>query len=303
MDKIELELLMSDLHSRNSDDNLGIPGSGFMQQNLKYNQDAEKEFLKTQDFLKKIFSERVAQEASELFDSNMQLEFINYGDTQQVYVLTANGKQWSVLVTQPGASYGIGKKEYHLLRNLSVNHPDMVVRPEYYFEADGKELYVAPYIYQARCIASQSHGYGVYVPEPYYRFETFSEEVKKTVNTCMIANLVRLYDEEKGQGIGACKIGGGDFILEKSWDSSDKSIRSTLEKMKLIAARKMIPMSLADYEQQLLVDFSERTYYSKIENRDPNFLINYKNRFPMTFEEIGNGIELGRQLRKNKILL
>ena len=41
------------------------------------------------------------------------------------------------------------------------------------------------------------------------------------------SNLVRLYDEERNLGIGACKIGGGDFILEKSWDKSDKSISST----------------------------------------------------------------------------
>ena len=163
---------------------------------------------------------------------------------------------------------------------------------------NGKELYIAPYIYQARCIASQDHGYGVYVPEPYYRFDTFSPKDRETVNTCMIANLVRLYDDEKGRGIGACKIGGGDFILDKAWDTSDKSIDSTLESMKLIAAREMVPMTLSDYEQQLLIEFSERTYYKRLEDRNPNILINHKNRIPMTYGEIGNGIELGRQLRK-----
>ena len=114
----------------------------------------------------------------------------------------------------------------------------------------------------------------------------------------MIANLVRLYDDEKGRGIGACKIGGGDFILDKTWDTSDKSIDSTLSSMKLIAAREMVPMTLSDYEQQLLIEFSERTYYKRLEDRNPNILINHKNRIPMTYGEIGNGIELGRQLRK-----
>lgn len=228
----------------------------------------------------------------------MRLEFINYGDTQQVYVLTANGKQWSVLITQPGTEHGTGKKEYDNLRQLSTNNPDVIVKPEYYFEDNGKELYIAPYIYQARCIASQDHGYGIYVPEPYYRFDTFTPREREVVNTCMIANLVRLYDEENGQGIGACKIGGGDFILEKSWSDSSRSIDETLDKMKLIAAREMIPMSLSDYEQQLLIEFSERTYYRRLEDRDPNVLINHKNRIPMTYGEIGNGIELGRQLRK-----
>lgn len=57
-------------------------------------------------------------------------------------------------------------------------------------------------------------------------------------------------------------------------------------------------MSEDDYEQQLLCDFSERTYYNDITDRDPSFLINHKNRVPMTFDEIGEGIELGKRLRK-----
>ena len=282
----------------NNPNNLGIPGNGFEYQNLRPGMDATDEFFKTQGFLRKIFLERIVEEAPELIDPSMRLEFINYGDTQQVYVLTANGKQWSVLVTQPGTEFGTGKKEHDNLRQLATICPEVIVKPEYYFEDNGKELYIAPYIYQARCVASQDHGYGVYVPEPYYRFDTFSPREREVVNTCMIANLVRLYDEEKKQGVGACKIGGGDFILDKSWDYSDKSIDSTLDSMKLIAAREMIPISLADYEQQLLIEFSERTYYKKLEDRDPSILINHKNRLPMTYDEIGDGIELGRQLRK-----
>lgn len=284
----------------NNKKNLGIPGNGFRYQNLTAGQDAVEEFLKTDMFLRKIFLERIIEEAPELVDPNMQIEFINYGDTQQVYVLTANGKQWSVLVTQPGASFGIGKTEFDNLRTISINNPGVIVKPEYYFEENDKELYIAPYIYQARCIASQEHGYGVYVPEPYYRFETFPSEISKTVNTCMIANLIKLYDEDSQRGLGACKIGGGDFILVKNWDKSDMSIDSTLDSMKLIAAREMIPMSIAEYEQQLLKEFSERTYYKRLEDRDPRILINHKNRVPMTHDEICAGIELGKQLRKMK---
>lgn len=281
---------------------LGIPSNGLLYQHLKTGQNASREFHKTERFLKNVFEYKVIKEAPELFDQNMSLQFINYGDTQQVYVLSANDKQWSVLVTQPGADFGIGKKEYDNLRRLAINNPNLIVKPEYYFTNGYKELYIAPYIYQARCIASQEHGYGVYVPEPFYRFETFPQNIKKNVNICMIANLVSLYDEKTGTGIGACKIGGGDFILEKSWDTTDKSIKATLDKMKLIAAREMLNMSLSDYEQQILCDFSERTYYSSLEYRDPTVLINHKNRVPMSFEEIGEGIELGHQLRKKRHL-
>ena len=282
--------------------NLGIPDNGLLYQNLSDGQDAIREFIKTQNFFDKVFLERVKTEAPLLFDENMSLEFINYGDTQLVYMLMANLKRWSVLVSQPGVQFGISKREFDNLRMLSVNNPDVVVKPEYYFEDGNKELYVAPYIYQARCIASQSHGYGVYIPEPYYRFECFNEDERKIVSTCMIANLVRLYDEERNLGIGACKIGGGDFILDKSWDKSDKSLFSTLEKMKLIAAREMFQVSLLEYEQLLLEEFSKITYYSDFKDINPNILINHKNRVPMSLEEIKDGIELGYTLRKIKRL-
>ena len=91
---------------------MGIPGNGYEYQNLASTQDATDEFFRTQSFLKKIFLEKIVVEAPELVDPNMTLQFINYGDTQQVYVLTANGKQWSVLVTQPGTKHGTGKREF-----------------------------------------------------------------------------------------------------------------------------------------------------------------------------------------------
>lgn len=128
---------------------LGIPSNGLLYQYLKKGQNASREFHKTERFLKNVFERKVIKEAPELFDQNMSLQFINYGDTQQVYVLSANDKQWSVLVTQPGADFGIGKKEYDNLRRLAINKPNLIVKPEYYFTNGYKELYIAPYIYQA----------------------------------------------------------------------------------------------------------------------------------------------------------
>lgn len=285
---------------KNGQNNLGIPSIGFPYIKVSKEQDALEEFGKNEEFLKYVFSKEVIDKAPELFDHNMSLDFINYGDTQMVYVLTANGRQWSVLVTQPSEGVGVGKREFDNLRMLSTENEDVIVRPDYYFSDGEKELYVAPYIYQARCVASQDVGYGVYVPEPYYRFEPFLEFESNVVNTCMIANLIRLYDEERCQGIGACKIGGGDFILDKSWDNCDKSIESTLERMKLIAAREMIPMSLDDYSERILFEFTNKSYYSKIEHRDPKFLINHKNRVPMNLDVVKDGIELGKQLRKKR---
>lgn len=292
----EIKAWLEQLTGKN--DNLGIPGSGFEYMSVKSNSDLRKEFLEQEKFLKTVFKENIIEKAPELVDPNMKLEFINYGDTQMVYVLTANGKQWSVLVTQPIWGCGVGLVEFNNLKRLVEICPNVVVKPEYYFTDGTRELYISPYIYQARCIASQNQGYGVYIPEPIYRFETFSGDTREVVNKCMVANLIRLYDEENELGIGSCKIGGGDFILEKQWEQTDKSIDATLKHMKLIAAREMLPMSFADYEQRILCEFPERTYYRDISERDPNILINCKNRVEMTFEEIGEGIELGKKLRK-----
>ena len=278
---------------------LGIPSNGLLYQHLKTGQNASREFHKTEHFLKNVFEHKVIKEAPEFFDQNMSLQFINYGDTQQVYVLSANDKQWSVLVTQPAAELGIGKCEFENLRQLSINNPEIVVKPKYYFTDGERELYIAPYIYQARCIASQEHSYGVYIPEPYYRFEEFSNEEQKNVNTCIIANLIKLFDEEKNQGLCSCKIGGGDFILEKSWSYSDKSIETTLKKMKLIAARELLTTTFSDYQQLLMKEFSQRTYYNNLTEKDYSILINHKNRIPMSYEEIEDGIKLGLKLRRD----
>ena len=291
-----LEGLLSDGYNA-----MGIPGDCLQYQKLNPGEDPIIEFFKIHDFLDEFIKDYIKKVAPSLYDPNARLEFINYGDTQLVFVLSTNGKKYSLLITQNAAPLGITKQEFDNLNTLANICPSVIVKPEYYFTFWGKELYIAPYIEQARCIASQDTGYGIYVPEPFYRFELFNDEERKNVNICMIANLIRLYNEELNQGLGSCKIGGGDFILEKSWDKSDKSLETTLKKMKLIAARELITMSFDNYQEQLFYDFSNRTYYSDIKDRDAAYLINHKNRVPMTEEEITKGIEYGKCLRKTRV--
>lgn len=125
----------------NNPDNLGIPGNGSKYMKMGYHQDLMKEFLKQNKFLRNVFLERVVDEAPELADPNGKLEFINYGDTQMVYVLTANDKQWAVLVTQPALECGFGKREYDNLQRLAEFCPELIVKPEYYF-TDGNKEYI-----------------------------------------------------------------------------------------------------------------------------------------------------------------
>ena len=218
-------------------ENLGIPSSGFEYQNLSEGQDMIEEFLKTKSFLKQVFLNDLYQVAPELNSNELTLQFINYGDTQLVYVFQSENQLYTVLVGQPAMKIGTVKKEYDNLRLLALENPDIIVKPEYYFSNGERELYITPYIMQARCIASQNSGWGIYVPEPYYHFQLFNPEEQMYVNTSIIANLIKLYNEKENLGVGSCKIGGGDFILEKDWSTENKTLENTLKRMKLIAAR------------------------------------------------------------------
>lgn len=114
----------------------------------------------------------------------------------------------------------------------------------------------------------------------------------------MIANLVKLYDAKNNLGIASCKIGGGDFILDKKWQKKEQTVKSTLQNMKLIAARELIQIPLNQYVELIKKEFILRTYYENINDRDKSILINHKNRFPMQREEVEKGIQLGLRLRK-----
>lgn len=273
---------------------LGIPGYGVEYIKLKPGQNIMTEFLGIRDFL---YQTITTQNVPEFRKKPKNLQFINYGDTQLVYVLSAGDKKYTMLVGQPAAEQGIVEREYKNLKQFGKNHKDSVVIPFYYNRENERELYVTPYINQARCIACDDEGWGVYVPDPYYRFENFSEQERKIINTSMIAMLIRLYDAENRQGISACKIGGGDFMLEKGYENVPLSYENILKRMKLIAARDKITISLEDYIEKIKEEFSKRTYYKTEQDRDKSILINHKCRIPMSKDEIEKGIELGMQLR------
>lgn len=233
--------------------------------------------------------------------SEAECQFINYGDTELVYVLSFGERKYTMLVGQPIAPFGAVYLESILLKNYESIDPKTVVAPVDYFsekvemfnDTFTRECYITPYHMQARCVASQENGYGVYVPEPYYRFEKFSNKENNIVCACMIAKLISLYDIKRKCGIAACKIGGGDFMLEKGWNSKALTVANTLDNMKLIAAREEIFCSLKDYIEIIKSEFSKPTYYRNQEERDPSILINHKNRMPIGEEIIKMGIHIG----------
>ena len=138
--------------------------------------------------------------------------------------------------------------------------------------------------------------WGMYVPEPFYRFDNFTDEQERDVNACMIAKLVSLYNFEKGQGIAGCKLGGGDFMLPKGWETQAPTIKNTLNNLYLIAAREMITCAFNDYLNVIRREFSRMT----IDENEDKLLINIRGRVPMDINDIESGIELGKQLIRKR---
>lgn len=266
--------------------NIGIGTIDPMYLEVNEIQDKNDEYNKITRFLKK-YMEYYAKN-NNVSAEELKLEFINYGKTELVYVLTDKlGKRSTLLVKQPAVRLGDVQEEMQYLLELKEKDKN-VVAPIDYFQLGDQELYVTPYINQARCIASYG-SWGMYIPEPFYRFEPFTEEQESIVNTCMISKLVSLYDFEKQEGISCCKLGGGDFMLPKGWENESPTIENTLKSLYFIAARKKVKCSFEEYLQIIRNEFSRAT----IVEDQSQLIVNLRGRVPMKTTDIDAGINLG----------
>lgn len=272
---------------------LGIPDTDYSYHILNSNQSRQEEINITRNFLQSL-----SKEIPSIVTPTSTIEFINYGDTELVYVIKKDTNIDTLLVGQPATKLGTVKLEYDNLRHLATLTPSIIVSPTTYVSNGKREAYITPYIKQARCIATYNNTYGAYIPEPYYRYEPYNEQDQYLVSLAIVANLIRLYDYDKRLALAECKIGGGDFILEKEYDTEPHTEENILKRMKLIAARKLINIELKDYIELLRKELSKRTYYRTLQERDNSILVNIKNRVPMSAEAIEDGIKLGLSLRK-----
>ena len=294
IDEGENPIYEIDLGVENETDNaIGIGMIDPMYVEVNELQDKDYEYSKIRKFLKKYMIEYASKKGLDVRD--LKLEFINYGKTELVYVLTEpNGERVTILTKQPAVELGKVKQEAQNLTELKKVDKKVVAPIDYYRFGD-QELYVTPYINQARCIASYG-SWGMYIPEPFYRFEGFTREQEQIVNSCMIAKLVSLYNFEKSQGIASCKLGGGDFMLPKGWEKETPTIQGTLNSLYLIAAREMLNCSFEEYLDIIRSEFSRRT----INEKQDDLLLNLRGRVPMKIEDIEKGIELGKEIITKK---
>lgn len=245
-----------------------------------------RDFLCNSDFIKNNVN----------MDDIMQVKFINYGNTEMVYVLRVNQKMYTLLVNQPDLQYGRVKKEYDNLRMFGKNHPKTIVTPISYYTNSKmkKELFVTPYFVQARCISNLDGKWGEYVPEPEYHFKNFSKEEESIIKPSIIANLVRLYDSKNNIGIANSQMRSGDFILEKELDNEKLNFENVMNRMKLISVRDTINMPFKEYIETIKKEFLNPT-----DDKNKN-IINTKMDVPFSKEEIEKGIALGIKTKEKE---
>lgn len=272
----------------NIKDSLGIPNFGPWYIEILPNQDILEELIDMSKFVKSIIDNKNIHEFN---SNNIDVQFINYGKTQLVFVVTVdNSKQYTLLINQPATKYGVGKNEFDNLNKLNQIDSELVIKPMYYFENGNYELYITPYYHQSRCVGVETTQWGIWIPEPEYHFETFNENDRKIINSAMVAMLIKLYDEENSMGISKCRLDGGDFMLLKGFENNEISFENIINHLKLIAARELVSISLDDYINRIRIELANNEEINSI-------VIGKKLRQPFSEEEIETGIKMGLTLR------
>ncbi|HQC83647.1 MAG TPA: hypothetical protein PLB45_02075 [Bacilli bacterium] len=268
---------------------LGIPNYGPWYIDALPTQDKIQEMNRIHSFINAVIYLDDIKE----FKGRKDIEFINYGSNQLIYVLTINGiSRYTLVVNQPSMKPHSGELEFNNLRDLSKTNSN-VIQPLYYFVDERNpslELYITKYEYQSRCIGVDTTKWGMWIPEPYYHFLNFHDIEKNVVASNMIALLIKFYDENKNLGIVNCKLDGGDFMLKKSYLGAGFTNDNILNNLELIASRKRITISLDEYINMLINELTILT-------NEHIFLLRQL-RTRITDDEVYKGVDIGLKLRK-----
>lgn len=275
---------------------LGLYNYGEWYIRLLPEQNDEKEFDKINKFVQEIVNNNNIKEFKGYKKS---CKFINYGDTQLVFVMTIDEKiQYALLINQPKTPAGQGLEEYNNLIELNKNHPDIVIKPlNYYVNPNNpqQEFYITPYYFQARCVGVDTTKWGIWIPEPKYYFRDFTELERKIINKCMVALVVKLYDDKNKKAISKWRFDGGDFMLLKGFEDNEINEDNIIKRLVMISARKLITIELNEYIERMKIELK-----NGIKDGDEKKIIGKNLRCPFSDEEIEEGIKYGLKLRKQK---
>ena len=257
-------------------------------------QNPKEEFDKVNKFVKEIIYNNSIKEIQ---GKRKTCRFFNYGDTQLVFLMTIDEKsQYALLVNQPKTPAGQGLEEYNNLINLNKNHSDIVIKPiKYYVNPNNpqQELYITPYYFQSRCVGVETTEWGIWIPEPEYYFRDFNKLERKIINKCMIALVVKLYDEKNKKGLSRWRFDGGDFMLLKGFEEDEINEENIIKRLILISARKLISIELNEYIEKMRVELK-----NGIKDGEEKVIIGKNLRCPFSEEEIEEGIQFGLKLRQ-----
>lgn len=265
--------------------NLGIENFEVGYMFCDKNQEPLDEKIKIEKFLTDIMIKKLS-----FF--NPSFKFINYGEDQLVFVLKNNGiPKYTALVNQPQKPLGMTKGDYENLLKLKIN-PKVITPLSYYFNND-YELYITPYVYQARCISVATTDWGLWIPEPFYHFKKFDEVEKVNINSAMIAVLLSTYNFEKREAIAGSRIDGGDFILYKNYKKEEIKKDDVINYIQLITARKIINIDFHEYLTMLKEELLGINKYDYV-------ILDKQLKAPIDLETIQQGFDFGITLLNKK---
>ena len=260
-------------------------------------QNQENEFKKINKFISEFC---LNNSFEELQGEKISLQFINYGDTQLVFVITINNlKQYTLLVNQPKTRAGQSFDEFTNLTNFNKMHPEIIIKPiKYYVNPlnPQQEIIMTPYYYQARCVGveTEEEGWGEWIPEPNYHFRIYNDKESKVIKKCIVAMMIKFYDEKNKCSIANYSLDGDDFMLKKGYEKEELNEENIIKNFVFIAARKVIKIELDELinriRKELRNDFKE----------NENIILRKKLRAPFTEEDIEEGIKYGMNLREKK---
>ena len=232
-----------------------------------------------------------------LIYEHLKINIIN-SNGDNVVITLDNNKQYTLLVNQPKTRPGQGFEEYNNLLKFNKLHPEIIIKPiKYYVNPNNpqQELYITPYYYQARCIGvdPDEKKWGEWIPEPYYHYRIYSEKEAKIIKKCMVAMIIKFYDEKNKLGIVKYSLDGDDFMLKKGYENEELNEENIIKNFIFIAARKVIQIEFEEYinriKKELKNDFEE----------NENIVVKKKLRAPFSEEDIEEGIKYGMKLREN----
>ena len=233
----------------------------------------------------------------------VKTQFINYGNDLMVYVLKSPNNMQTVLMGLPTLEFGRLKKEADLLYHFHQIDNTIIAPTEYRAMEAGRfkrEFMLTPYIYQARCISNFKENFGLYIPEPKYRFVPTNEKQTSVIKTCIIAKLISSFDTKNNLGISKVEVIGGDFILPKGWEKQEPTYENTLNDLKLISIRDSINCSLDEYIDLVKKEFPLKTKIPDNYKANNNYILNTCSEIPFTEQEINKGIELGLEQKQQR---